>query len=392
MASRLSGRHLVGKTGLVLWTVVLVVALLLSAGCSSSDTSQAAVAAENASKAAQEAAQAAKDAAAAAQQASMAAQRAADAASAGDGAGEKTLAAAQEASSAARNAAAAAQEASLAAQKAASGPVMRTEDTGSLVVYSGRSESLVGPIIQQFREATGIDVQVKYGSTSEMAATLQEEGRRSPADVFWAQDPGALGALSEMFKPLPSDVTLAVPEWARSSSGKWVGVSGRARVIVYNTDLSEDELPKSIQELTDPKWKGRIGWPPTNASFRVMVTAMRHLWGEDETPHLAGRNVGERRKGVPQEHPDRRCRRKRRSGCRTGQPLLPAQVPRGARRRVRRPQPVPQRRRAWEPGDGRRCGHPQHRPEPEQTRKCLSGSCCPRSRSSISRHRLTSTR
>ena len=283
MVSRFSIRHTFGKTGLALWTAVLIGALLLSAGCDSADTSRATVAAENASKAAQEAAQAAKDAAVAAQEASLAAQRAADAVSTGDSAGEKTLAAAQEASSAARNAAAAAQEASLAAQKVASGPVMRTEDTGSLVVYSGRSESLVGPIIQQFREASGIDVQVKYGSTSEMAATLQEEGRRSPADVFWAQDPGALGALSEMFKPLPSDVTLAVPEWARSSNGKWVGVSGRARVIVYNTDLSEDELPKSVQELTDPKWKGRIGWPPTNASFRVMVTAMRHLWGEDET-------------------------------------------------------------------------------------------------------------
>ena len=285
MASRLSGRHLVGKTGLVLWTVVLVVALLLSAGCSSSDTSQATAAAENASKAAQEAAQAAKDAAAAAQQAGMAAQRAADTASKGDGAGEKTLAAAQEASTAARNAAAAAQEASLAAQKIASGPAMgmEMEGSGSLVVYSGRSESLVGPIIQQFREASGINVQVKYGNTSEMAATLQEEGRRSPADVFWAQDPGALGTLSPMFKPLPSDVTLAVPEWARASNGRWVGVSGRARVIVYNTDLSEDELPKSVQELTDPKWKGRVGWSPTNASFRVMVTAMRHLWGEDET-------------------------------------------------------------------------------------------------------------
>ena len=285
MTSRLARRHLVGKTVFALWTTVVVGILLLSAGCSSADTRQATAAAENASKAAQDAAEAAKAAATAAQEASLAAQRAADAATAGDGAGEKTLAAAQEASSAARNAAAAAQEASLAAQKAATGPAMGMEaaDPGSLVVYSGRSESLVAPIIQQFKEATGIDVQVKYGSTSEMAATLQEEGRRSPADVFWAQDPGALGALSEMFKPIPSDVTLAVPEWARASDGSWVGVSGRARVIVYNTDLSEDELPKSVQELTDPKWKGRIGWPPTNASFRVMVTAMRHLWGEDET-------------------------------------------------------------------------------------------------------------
>ena len=284
MTARLARRHLVGKAGLALWTAVVVGVLLLSAGCGSADTSQATTAAEKASKAAQDAAEAAKAAAAAAQEASLAAQRAAAAASAGDGAGEKTLAAAQEASSAARNAAAAAQEASLAAQKATSGPTtVQMEVPGSLVVYSGRSESLVGPIIKQFREATGIDVQVKYGSTSEIAATIQEEGRSSPADVFWAQDPGALGALSEMFKPLPSDVTLAVPEWARSSNGRWVGVSGRARVIVYNTDLSEDELPKSVQELTDPKWKGRVGWPPTNASFRVMVTAMRHLWGEDET-------------------------------------------------------------------------------------------------------------
>ena len=176
-----------------------------------------------------------------------------------------------------------ARQATDAAQKAAADSAMETLAPGSLVVYSGRSESLVGPIIEQFREATGIDVQVKYGGTSAMAATLQEEGSNSPADVFWAQDPGALGALSPMFTPLPSDVTLAVPEWARASDGRWVGVSGRARVIVYNTDLSKDELPKSVQELTDPKWKGRIGWPPTNASFRVMVTAMRHLWGEDET-------------------------------------------------------------------------------------------------------------
>ena len=157
------------------------------------------------------------------------------------------------------------------------------EGPGKLVVYSGRSESLVSPVIDQFREATGIDVQVKYGGTSAMAATLLEEGENSPADVFWAQDPGALVALSSMFAPLPSDAVLAVPEWARAADGTWVGVTGRARVIVYSTELSEDELPASLDELTEPQWRGRIGWPPTNASFRIMVTAMRHMWGEDRT-------------------------------------------------------------------------------------------------------------
>ena len=93
---------------------------------------------------------------------------------------------------------------------------------GSLVVYSGRSESLVGPIIEQFREATGIDVSVKYGSTSELAATLLEEGSNSPADVFFAQDPGGLGAVANagMLDNLPDGIVNLVPDWARSSEGK----------------------------------------------------------------------------------------------------------------------------------------------------------------------------
>ena len=244
------------------------------------------------SKAAQEAA---NEAAQAAQAAASAAHSAVNAANASDTStastnSEAAMAAASEAAAAAAQAATAAEDAASAAQAAAASAklavdtnAMNGADPGSLVLYSGRSESLVGPVIRQFQEATGIDVQVKYGGTSAIAATLQEEGENSPADVFWAQDPGALGALSSMLMPLPSDVTLSVPEWARASDGSWVGVTGRARVIVYNTDLSEEELPKSVEELTDPKWKGRIGWPPTNASFRVMVTAMRHIWGEEKT-------------------------------------------------------------------------------------------------------------
>ena len=157
---------------------------------------------------------------------------------------------------------------------------------GSLVVYSGRSESLVGPIIEQFREATGIDVSTKYGGTGEIAATILEEGNNSPADVFFAQDPGGLGAVAQadMFSVLPGDVTGLVPDWAQSPAGLWVGISGRARTLVYNTErLSQEDLPTSIFDLTDPKWKGRLGWAPTNGSFQAMVTAMRVLWGEEKT-------------------------------------------------------------------------------------------------------------
>ena len=296
----------------------------LEAASDTSMSEEATAAAEAASMAAHDASHAAQEAAEAAQMASVAAQDAADAASDTSmseeavAAAESAAMSAEEASAAAREAveaataaaeaamnddatkaaeaaAKAAEEASAAAQKAAEAaasaaasastpPALPTmADPGELVLYSGRSESLVAPIIAQFEEVTGIDVQIKYGGTSEIAATIMEEGDNSPADVFWAQDPGALAALADRYRPLPSDLTLAVPEWARASDGSWVGISGRARVIVYDATLSEDELPASVEELTDPKWKGRIGWPPTNASFRVMVTAMREMWGEDKT-------------------------------------------------------------------------------------------------------------
>ena len=157
-------------------------------------------------------------------------------------------------------------------------------EAGSLTVYSGRSETLVGPLIQRFKEDTGIDVSVKYAGTPQLAATLLEEGGNTPADVFFAQDPGGLSAVADLLKPLSATTLAMVPEWAASPTGVWVGVSGRARTVVYNTErLNPADLPDDLTGFADPKWKGRIGWAPTNASFQTMVTAMRALWGEDKT-------------------------------------------------------------------------------------------------------------
>jgi iron(III) transport system substrate-binding protein len=159
-------------------------------------------------------------------------------------------------------------------------------DQGELVVYSGRSESLVQPILDQFEAQSGIDVQVRYGSTGELAATLLEEGANSPADVFYAQDPGGLGALERagMLAELPTELTSRLPQRFTSEDNRWLGISGRARVVVYNTDrLSSEELPTDLWGFTDPEWKGRIGWAPTNGSFQAMVTAMRAFWGQERT-------------------------------------------------------------------------------------------------------------
>ncbi len=162
--------------------------------------------------------------------------------------------------------------------------VAQSVNPGKLVVYSGRSESLVDDVIQQFAAATGIDVEVRYAGTGQLAATILEEGANSPADVFFAQDPGGLGAVEAQLAPLPNPVLERAPEWARSPQGKWVGISGRARTVVYNSEtLTEEDLPDDMFGFTEPRWKGRIGWAPTNASFQTMVTAMRSAWGEAKT-------------------------------------------------------------------------------------------------------------
>lgn len=158
-----------------------------------------------------------------------------------------------------------------------------SQKTDDLIIYSGRSEELVGAIIDRFIKESGIEVRVRYAGTSELAVTIMEEGKRSPADLFWAQDPSGLGAVSELLSQIPPEILERVEERFRSPRGIWVGISGRARVVAYNTSrLTENDLPEDMWGFTNPRWKGRIGWAPTNGSFQAMVTAMRVLWGEED--------------------------------------------------------------------------------------------------------------
>jgi len=159
-------------------------------------------------------------------------------------------------------------------------------DTSKLVVYSGRQEALVDPLLKQFEADTGVGVSVRYGDSAELAAQLLEEGERTEADVFLSQDAGALGALAEqgLLAEMPSTLLNRVAEPYRDPDGRWVGVTGRARVLVYNSEkVPAAQLPDSVFDLTDERWNGQIGVAPTNASFQAFVTGMRLTAGEERT-------------------------------------------------------------------------------------------------------------
>lgn len=276
--------HSVRRTVWLAAALLLAAALALAACSSESDSSsdEAVRAAERAAAAAERAAQAAERAADASQDASNAAEDAGDAAadrSTDDG---DAAAAAERAADAAERAAQAAER--VAQSTAASDAAAEDDDPGELTVYSGRGESLVGALLERFEAETGIRVRVRYAGTAQLAVAILEEGDRSPADIYYAQDAGALGALAdaEALAVLPNALLNQVDPKFRDSDGRWVGTSGRARVLVISPERVP-EPPGSIFELTEPQWSGRVGWAPTNGSFQAFVTAMRQIHGEEAT-------------------------------------------------------------------------------------------------------------
>lgn len=157
------------------------------------------------------------------------------------------------------------------------------DSEGPLIVYSGRSEELVQPLIDDFIAQTGIDVQVRYGGSTELAATLLAEGSTTDADVFFAQDPASLGSVKDLLSTLPDDTIDKVDDKFSDVDRKWIGASGRVRVFVHRQDTSK-ALPQTIDDVVDnPDWVGDLGVAPTNGSFLAFVSAMILERGEVAT-------------------------------------------------------------------------------------------------------------
>lgn len=159
------------------------------------------------------------------------------------------------------------------------------ESTGETVtIYSGRSEDLVQPVLDAFECASGISTSINYGDPTDLALALTEEGDRTPADVFFSKSPGAVGFLRNegLLAPLSSEILDQVEPGNSAADDTWVGVTGRKRVLVYNIDnVDPGDLPDSVFELTDEKYRGRVAIPATNGSFQDWFTVFRAQEGED---------------------------------------------------------------------------------------------------------------
>jgi len=156
----------------------------------------------------------------------------------------------------------------------------------ALTIYSGRTENLIGPLLERFSEESGVAIDVRYGDSADLALLIAEEGERSPADVILSQSPGPVGFLAQrdLLAPLEASVLERVDEAYRSPAGLWVGLSARQRVLVYNQELvDETELPDSVLDLADPRFEGQVGVAPSNGSFQDFVSIMRQTQGDEAT-------------------------------------------------------------------------------------------------------------
>jgi len=160
------------------------------------------------------------------------------------------------------------------------------DDPNTIVVYNGQHESLTKMWAEAFTAKTGIKVSIRQGEDSELANQIKQEGNKSPADVFMTENSPAMSTLEQAgrFATVDAATLAQVPEMYSTSTGKWVGAAARSTVFIYNAKkLKPADLPKSLMDLAEPKWKGRWGAAPGGADFQAIVSALLQLKGEATT-------------------------------------------------------------------------------------------------------------
>jgi iron(III) transport system substrate-binding protein len=152
----------------------------------------------------------------------------------------------------------------------------------TLMLYSGQHPETVHSLVAAFEKQTGIKVAVRANDEGMLEAQIIEEGSRSPADVFLAENSPPLEELQTLGRLAPVDPATLAETSARYDSPvhDWVGVSARVSVIVYNTrDLRPSQLPRSVLALASPTWRGKLALAPTETDFQPIVTAVARRYG-----------------------------------------------------------------------------------------------------------------
>jgi iron(III) transport system substrate-binding protein len=160
------------------------------------------------------------------------------------------------------------------------------QDSEGIIVYNAQHESLTNEWVEGFTKATGIKVTVRHGKDMEFANQIVQEDDGTPADVFLTENSPAMALVDRagLFEPLDKDILDQVPQAYQPENGKWVGIAARSTVFVYDkTKLKTDQLPKSMDDLIKPEWKGRWSASPSGADFQAIVAAYMQLKGEDAT-------------------------------------------------------------------------------------------------------------
>ncbi len=157
-----------------------------------------------------------------------------------------------------------------------------SDGAGALTVYSGQHEQTTAALVKAFERRTGIQVAVRSGDEAELGNQILQEGVNSPADVFYTENTPVLEALREkglLARIVPATLA-AVPSRYSSQQGEWVGVSARVSVLDYNTSLlTPSQLPDSLLELAAPRWKGKLGFAPSETDFQPLITSVIKLDG-----------------------------------------------------------------------------------------------------------------
>jgi iron(III) transport system substrate-binding protein len=156
----------------------------------------------------------------------------------------------------------------------------------SITLYSGQHPQTTQKIVAAFEEQTGITVRVRNDDEDVLAQQIVAEGRRSPADVIYTENSPALEFLQDKGLLAPADqATLgATPARYNSTQGRWVGVSARVSVIIYNPSLIKaSQLPTSVMQLAEPKYKGKLALAAGETDFQPIVTAVLRAHGPAAT-------------------------------------------------------------------------------------------------------------